>query len=84
VTIVGLADVMMLAGQHAQATRLLEAMLADMKYEAEDLERSDQWFVWDKPVALILARPTHGGARRAPARRPYGVTNRRLVVLLPA
>ena len=54
VTIVGLADVMMLAGQRAQATRLLEAVLADMKYEAEDLERSDQWFVWEKPVALIL------------------------------
>jgi len=37
-----------------QATSLLEAVLADMRYEAEDLGRSDKWFTWEKPVALIL------------------------------
>jgi hypothetical protein len=25
-----------------------------MKYEADDLERSDLWFLWSKPVALML------------------------------
>ena len=54
VMFVALADVMMLAGQTVQATSLLEAVLADMKYEAEDLERSDRWFALEKPVALIL------------------------------
>ena len=54
VMFVALADVMMLAGQTVQATSLLEAVLADMKHEAEDLERSDRWFALEKPVALIL------------------------------
>ena len=54
VMFVALADVMMLAGQTVQATSLLEAVLADMKHEAEDLGRSDRWFALEKPVALIL------------------------------
>jgi TolB-like protein/DNA-binding winged helix-turn-helix (wHTH) protein len=54
ISIVGLADALLLAGRRDEATQLLTRLLADMRYESSELGRSERWFIWAKPLALLL------------------------------
>jgi adenylate cyclase len=54
ISTVALADMLACAGQRERAQHLLNALLADMDYEARVLGRGDRWFAWSKPLALAL------------------------------